>query len=135
MVYNSGITVYNLVTDPETRLDYLSRAYLPKCLYEESHGSNIEKSGMASADSAKIYLLKDWLSEADKMAASPAEFKLPEAQFTLAPGSIVVKGYVPPGPITLKELEGRYDNVHTVTTVDVRDFGSPRMHHLEVGCV
>ena len=134
MVFNSDLTVFNLVTDPVTRMDTLSRAYLPKCLYMASHGANIEKSGLADADAAKVYILLEWLTEADKLAVDPKNFQLPSAQFTLEPGCVIVKGFVPPGPTTLKELEATYDHVHTVTTVDVRDFGSPAMHHLEVGC-
>lgn len=134
MVSNSDLTIYNLVTDPVTRLDVLSRAYLPKCLYMASHGANIEKSGLSNADAAKVYILLEWLKDADKIAVDQKNYKLPSAQFTVAPGCVIVKGYVPPGPMTLKQLESSYDHVHTVTTVDVRDFGSRAMHHLEVGC-
>lgn len=134
MVSNSDLTIYNFVTDPATRIDRLSRAYLPKCLYMASHGANISKSGLESADAAKVYIMLDWLALGDKIPVDPKNFRHPEAQFTISPGSVLVKGFVPPGPVTLKDLEAKYDHVHTITTVDVTDYGSLEMHHLEVGC-
>lgn len=132
MIYNAGLTVYNITVDPATRLEVLSRAYLPRCLYMASEGANVLKSGLTSADAAKIYITMDWLREADKHGVDPQHFTDPATQFTLTKGCIVVKGLAP-ADVTLKYLESNFGHVHLVTSVDIRDFGSPEMHHLEVG--
>lgn len=132
MTYNTGLTVYNITVDPDTRLEVLSRAYIPRCLYMASEGVNVIKSGLNTADAAKIYITMDWLREADKHGVDPQHFVNPAEQFTITKGCIVVKGMAPEG-MTLKQLEQNFDHVHLVTSVDIRDFGSPRLHHLEVG--
>ena len=134
MVVNTGITLYNKVTDPETRMEKLSRAYIPECLYVESQGSNIIRSGLESADKAKIYIPLSSLALSDKTGVDPKQFTSPTSQFTLVAGAIVVKGNVPDVGDSIRNLEQKYDHVHVITTVDIHDYGSNGLHHIEVGC-
>lgn len=134
MVTNTGITVYNKVNDPITRTEKLSRAYIPDCLYIESHGANIITSGLESADSAKIYIPMSSLMNADKDGVDPKHFTDHATQFSIMPNAVVVKGNISELTPTVKYLESTYDHVHIVTTVDIHDYGSGGLHHMEVGC-
>lgn len=134
MVSNTGVTVFNKTIDPVTRNEKLTKAYIPAVLYTETHGANILKSGLESADSAKIYISFDSLSKADKQGKDPKHFTDPNTQFSLMRGAVIVKGQITGDYITVKAIEQTFDHVHTITTVDIHDYGSPYLQHLEVGC-
>lgn len=133
MVTNTGVTVFNKTTDPATRTEILSRAFIPAVLYTETQGANVLQSGMESADSVKIYLTFDGLKRANKTHVDPKQFKNPLSQFTLTRGAIVVKGNVGEYA-TVKALEQALSHVHVITTVDYHDYGTASLQHIEIGC-
>lgn len=134
MVTNTGITLYNKIIDPITRNERLSRAFIPAVLYTETHGANILKSGMETADSAKIYVSFESLAQADKTGVDPKNYNDPETQFTFTRGAVVVKGEIVGNYQTIKQLETEFDHVHVITTVDIHDYGSGSLQHFEIGC-
>lgn len=134
MTTNGDLTLFNKIIDPITRNERLSRTYIRNVLFVENHGSNILTSGLESADSAKIYIPFSSLENADKKMQLPKNFKDEMTEFTIQRDSVVIKGIHTGEYTTVSELEKNFSRVYLVTTVDIHDYGSRRMWHVEVGC-
>ena len=128
MKTNCDITIYNkVVIDRETK--YV-RSHIYGVHWQDTKGANILRSGLESADAAKVYI--PFTSGENYL--KPKDFKgETEGHFTLQHEDVIVKGVINDDYTTLKELEKKYDNVRTITTVDTKDYGSQRMKHWEVG--
>ena len=124
---NTDITIFNKYT--EGRETKYKKSYIKKVHWEDSKGANIIASGLTTADSTKIYIPFSSVSEYMK----PTQFKENHNGITLQVEDVVVKGIIEDEFTTIKALESKYDDVRVITTVDTRDFGSPRMQHWEVG--
>ena len=102
--------------------------------------SNVNKSGLADADSATLYI---------PMSINPGKQYLPPMAYkaktdkspfwTLFDGGdsssaecFFIKGEVY-YPLSYKEAREQYDYVYRVTSVDLLDFGRARMQHWQVG--
>lgn len=124
---NSGEMEYNAVVLSGVFLDLNKR-------------SNVNKSGLADADAATLFI---------PMSISPGKTYLPpKAYQALADKSqywtlyddgessgaecYFVKGALP-APLPFRDAKQQYDYVYRVTSVDLRDFGSAKMHHWQVG--
>jgi len=137
---NTALTLYNRVPGTET----YHRTVIGRVAWENRKASNVLASGgTIAADQAAIYLPartpgylspKAWQALADKSTA-----------WTLQTGDVVVKGTVtdeihaavvgPPAvaAFTMTDLKAKYDDVLTITSVDVMDNGSPAMRHFQIG--
>ncbi len=125
---NCDITIFNKVRiDRETK--YI-KSYIYGVHWQDSKGVNILRSGLESADSAKLFIP----FSSGENYLTPKEFKVNyNGHFTLQHEDVVVKGIVEDEYTTIKDLEKKYDFVKTITTVDTKDFGSKNMQHWEVG--
>lgn len=133
MTTNGDLTIFNKVVDPVTRNETLSKAYVYGVMFVESHGANIIASGLESADSVKIYIPFTSLESASKKAVSQKLFTNPESEFTFERGAVVMKGIYTGLVTDIRELEKNNSRVYTLTTVDVHDYGSRKLWHIEVG--
>lgn len=109
--------------------------------YDAAKAANAAKVGMEGADAVDLYIPLS--VKATDAAGEPRQFVGPKAfaaaedksgLWTLDTGQtfFFVKGEVTEGR-TFQEVNARHDNVHRITKVDVKDFGSPSMHHIQVG--
>lgn len=106
-----------------------------------SKRSNVNKSGLADADSATLFI---------PMSINPGKEYLPPKKYkeksdksdfwTLFDGGdssgsecYFIKGAVNAGNLSYKDARENYDYVYRVTSVDLRDFGRERMRHWQVG--
>ena len=107
---------------------------------DRSKRSNVNRSGLADADSATLFIPMD--IQADKQYLPPKEYHASEHKeeyWTLFDGGEIsgaecyfVKGIVEPLPYA--QAREQYDACYHVTTVDERDFGHNRkMWHWMVG--
>lgn len=137
------VTVYNVDEDGETNITILQGVFL-----DIAQGTNIMKSGLEKADKATLYIpfsinaINAQTGE-EQQYLPPAEYELKEDHagfWTVgkhsdsSPNScFFVKDEVVHPEADYGMINTRYDYCYRVSTVDVRDFGSPDMQHLQVG--
>lgn len=141
------ITLYS--TDVEQAEDYNDKTVynatvLKGVLFDAAKASNVNKSGLLNADSVMVYIPFS-VDTGVKTHLPPIEYeKSPEKEkhWTLrtGKGDFFVKGEViDPGlgrdgfPHDYEYMSKHYDFVYLVSTVDMKDFGSPDMRLWEVG--
>jgi len=135
MKTNTSITLYNKYFDKATRMDKYQRTILENVFFDDRKAVNKLQSGMENADEAMIVIPFSVIS--NRSYKRPMEFQnLIEktSNFTLKEGDRIVKGAIN------FDIEGRLSDLdknyeaYTITSVDTKDFGSPRMQHFEIGC-
>ena len=136
---NKTVTLFNRSFNAETEEETYYSTLLEGVDLVETKGTNVSKSGMDSADAAKLYIdlanLKKPYIEPKAWAELPAEEK--ENHITFTPTvDFFVKGNCTGA--TLPESEAyqwmveNYDDVYKVTTIDKYEDILP---HFEVGGV
>lgn len=143
------VTVYNHIGESlETGLPESKITILKGVLLEISQGANIMKSGLNTADKAKLYIpfsvdAKDGLTGEKQKYVSPKEYDHLESKkgyWTIGNRDkqsgqecFFVKGEVVNEMADYSTVNDLYDYAYRVSTVDVYDYGSPSLRHLEVG--
>lgn len=142
------VTIYNAFENVDTLKTQMVITVLEGVFLDISEGANIMKSGFTSADAAKLYIpfstkAVNGVTEEVQQYLSPKEYERKEDKtpfWTIrtngtasAKDCFFVKGAVVEQYADFQTINGRYDHVYRVSTVDIRDFGSPEMQHWEVG--
>lgn len=141
------VTIYNFSEDPLTLEAEYNVTVLEGVFLDISKGENIRKSGLESADAATLFIpftvkAVDGFTEREKAYIEPKEYARLEDKsgcWTLETGgtSSGADCYFVKGRVVKREsyakLRQQNDYVYDVTTVDLRDFGSARMQHWQVG--
>ncbi len=114
---NADITIYHRYTDSATRMDAYARTVYRGAYLYDCKAANVDKSGLADADSVKIYLRATDLivAEGDIIASGVCEVDI-SANYPV------------------KQLQKDYRCI-TVTKVDVKNYGSRNLQHTEIGGV
>lgn len=111
---NASITIYHREYDAENREDVYKRKIVKNVYWFDCNAANVSPRGLENADRVVIY--------------APAETEA-------AIGDIIARGEVLElisEQYTLKRLKEEHRCV-TVTKVDVKDYGSGRLRHIEIG--
>lgn len=140
------VTLYNVVTEEdqstfqEKTVNYIT--ILRGVLLDASKASNVNESGLESADAVNLYIplsvtAVDGLTAQKKRYCGPVEFWRAEDKsglWTLSDSgnTYFVKGEAVHEDWSIQKLEAAYDDVYDVTKVDFKDFGGD-MSHWEVG--
>lgn len=134
--YNKTVTVYHRTTEGLMEKETWHPTVLKNVRLLVNRGENISKSGMESADSAKLFIKTSNLSIPYK---KPLEWQNLSAEdkakcFTLVSGEdFFVEGDTSAEEISesgfFSYMKGKYDNCFKVTNVDVFEL----IPHLEVG--
>ena len=123
MVTDHSCTVY--VPREEMGDIVYYRYYLPKVHFEQVYGGQIGGGGISPSTSSMVYIpLNGYIPKTEWL-------KLPKPWTIFGGGQQnckVVKGKC--DAIYISELKG--EDVYTVQSVDVCDYGSPKLRHLEV---
>lgn len=125
------ITLYNY-----TKAGY-NRTVLRGVLWEDTKAKNINKTGSAAVDSARV-LIPFSVDSGGATYKHPSEYQADsDGAWTMQTKQkdFIVRGECPFIPIaggSIAELTTNYDAL-TVTSVTTCDFGSPAMRHWEVG--
>ena len=107
-----------------------------------SKAANVWATGLEGADAVNLHIpfgvrSVDGLTGEEKTYVDPVEGWKREQDkskvWTIAVGTVFVKGKVVDPEATRTALEPGYDDVYQVTKVDKIDFGSPDMQHWEMG--
>ena len=131
MYTNADITVYNKTA--VNRETVYVRAIVKGVFWSNSEGALRVKTGLETSDKTRIFIPLS--AEFSKPFAEVKAFlKAPQSFMTFNSGDLVVKGIVDDKIKTQKELESRYDNVREITSVDVKNYGSETMRHMELIC-
>lgn len=133
MKTNTKITIFNryIINGSET----YHKTTINRAVWENTRAANIIKSGMMTADSVTVFLP---FSEGTNYLKPTAWNKLDAkvGKWTLQPGDILVKGEIADtigSAFTITDLNGKYDDIVRITTVDTMDNGSESMKHWRVG--
>lgn len=122
MYTNADITFYACPDGKYTRHE------IKGVFWEDVKQSNIIKSGLSTADSVKVFI--------------PASNLPGGIKFTTGK-DLIVKGIVEfevdntsqqSISVSLKTMKETYDRVVTVSVVDDKLYGSPRMQHIQLSC-
>lgn len=106
-----------------------------------SKAANVRATGLEGADAVNLHIpfgvkAVDGVTGEEKTYVDPVEYWKEQDKskvWTIAIGTVFVKGEVVELDATRTALELGYDDVYQVTKVDKIDFGSPDMWHFEVG--
>lgn len=124
----------------ETTINHIT--VLEGVLLIASKAANVRATGLEGADAVNLHIpfnVKAYDGETDeeKIYVDPIEgWKIAKDKskvWTLAIGTVFVKGRVIAPYATRTQLELGFDGVYQITKVDKIDFGSPSMQHWEVG--
>ena len=110
--------------------------------YDAAKAANVVKSGLEGADAVNLYVPFD-VEAVDGYTGQPRQYVSPKAFeaaedksgiWTLDVGQkfFFVKGEVIAN-LNFQSMNAKYDNVHRITKVDEKDFGTPYLQHWEVG--
>ncbi len=110
---NTAATLYgqSIVNSSEV----WTRSVIPAVFWEQRKAANVIKSGLLEADKAAVYI--------------------PDTTVSVQVGDVLVKGMVDKEispSYTVTNLKADYDAV-VVKSVDLMDYGSPHMQHIQVG--
>lgn len=139
LFYNDTVTLFNRFYDPDTDETRYYPTLLENVNLVETKGANVTKSGLDSADAAKLFIDLDELSK--KYMDPKAWDALPETEkpnyITFHPtDDFFIKGDQTslelPGSCVYEWAHDSMDSVYKVTTVDKYEDIMP---HFEVGGV
>lgn len=138
------VTVYNTYTEQgndykETETNYIT--ILRGVFLDAVKAVNVRESGLEGADAVDLYI-PDNVDAVDGLTRKPAKYVGPRKFFnaqdrtglwTLSDTgtTFFIKGEVVEKDKDRQALEMAYDDVYSVTKVDVKDYGGLR--HIEVG--
>lgn len=146
MYTNTGATLYNYDRDKSTGKVTYRRTTLENVFWDDSKQSNTMKSGLTSIESVKVCVPFDVKTNNKKYASPKAYLNSADKDslFTFVANSqdLIVKGIIEyeidnTSNQTISEslsyMKNNFDYVMTVSVVDMKDFGSERMQHWELG--
>lgn len=141
------VTVYNVHENVDTLIPETNITVLKGVFLDISKGTNVLKSGLASADSATLFIpfsvkAVNGLTGQEQTFVGPKEYErlgdvsgywtLRSSGSASAVDCFFVKGEVVERS-DFGDINDRYDDAYRISNVDTKDFGSPEMQHWEVG--
>lgn len=129
MYTNADMTIYNKRYDKTLGKDLHNRTIIRDVFFEETLGSNRVKSGNEKSDKALIFIPLRQLQG----FVRPEDYNGSTNTFTFQIGDRVVKNAVSYDIIAMPSELDRQFETFTIHSVDIKDFGSPNMQHIELG--
>lgn len=131
-MFTHTCTVYNKRFNPGTRKEEWHRTVLNGVFFDNIRGANFNKTGNSSTDKAQV-LIPFTVRSGGRTYKDPLSWiTVPGGAWTLQSGDRIIKGQIPYEIVSKpSELDERYSDVLTITSVDPKDFGGP-MSHWEV---
>lgn len=134
------VTVYTLSENAETAEITENITVVKGVLFDGTKAANVRTSGTDGADSVDLFIpfdaeCVDGVTKARKVYAGPKEYSAAQDKstlWTMDPGrTFFVKGEVVKPGLSFQEINRKFDHVHLITKVDVKDFGG--LPHFQVG--
>lgn len=141
------VTVYNAYENVDTLETECSITVLENVFLDISKASNVQRSGLESADAATLFIpfsvkAYDPATGKEKQYVTPKRYAelgdkksfwtIQTSSETSSTSCFFVKGVVVDN-LSYGSIRNKYDFVYDVTSVDTKDFGSPDMQHWQVG--
>lgn len=130
MYTNASLTIYNKYLDKVERLDAYKRTIIKNVFWDEKKAVNRLQSGLMDADHVLALVPYESLEMGEYVP--PKQFEGREGTFTFKLGDRIVKGEIDTEITSFNQLDKEYE-VFTITSVDNKDFGCPKMRHFELG--
>lgn len=137
------VTVYYGIENQVTFKTSYYITVLRGVFYDAVKAANVKTSGLDGADAVDLFIpfstpALDGVTGEEKRFVSPKEFAAAEDKSVLwtldaVPSCFFVKGEVVRPDDDFQYINLNFDNVHRVTKVDIKDFGTPDMQHIQVG--
>lgn len=142
-----SITVYTITEDEVTFESVYNITILRGVFFDAAHAANVRESGLEGADVVNLFIpfnvnAIDGITGFPKRFATPKQYGAAEDKSNLwtldtdsmqSSTTFFVKGEIVEQGKDFQWMNRIYDNVHRITKVDTKDFGSPSMQHWEVG--
>jgi len=132
---NADLTLYNRYIDPITRAAKYQRTVIVSVFWENRKAVNRSKAGDIASDQAAVYIpFARGMNYIRPRAWQALTTKT--GRWTLQEGDVIVKGVVADEittGFTVSDLEAKYDDVLTITSVDTMDYGSQHLRHWQLG--
>lgn len=126
MISNGDMTVYNKHYDYDKDIDIYQRTVVRDIFWSSQEGYIKSSTNNTSDDKAKIFIPKSHISIGKYVNSDIFDnLKDKTGHYTFRSGDLVVKGEFTKDISLAREL-GEY---YTITTVDLKDFGSEHMRH------
>lgn len=103
LTFDETLTVYNTVYNETTGFDDYYRAEIQNCSWRSKIKAVSGNGGISYSRVFQIRIL-DGYSVSEKEYVPPESFIDPSTQYTLIPGTIVLKGAGPDAPISADEI-------------------------------
>lgn len=103
LTFDETVTIYNTAYNENTGFDDYYRTEVRNCSWRSKIKAVSVNGGISYSRVFQIRIL-DGYSESEKEYAPPEKFVDPSAQYTLAPGTIVLKGTGPDVPVNADEI-------------------------------
>lgn len=97
LTFDTTITVYNSIYNQTTGFDDYFRTVITRCSWYSKIKALAGMAGLVYDRMFKVRILEG-LSDSGKEYAAPEEYTDPDTQFTLANGTVILKGEGPPAP-------------------------------------
>lgn len=130
MITNADMTIYNKYFDKSTRTDKYKRFNINNVFWDNVEGSSRVRSGLEQAD--KVLVLIPMESCPNGAYFEPKEFLGAENTFTFQIGDRIVKNAI---DFDIKDRPNDLDRnytAYTISSIDLKDFGSKSMQHWEI---
>lgn len=126
MYTNSGVTIYNKYYDFEKDVDVYQKTEIHGVFWNSREGYIKHTTNNSSDDKATMYVPLAYSASRDYI--EPIDFddvNDKELHFTMKPGDLVIEGLNHPDIVKPRDL----DRYLTITSVDLKNFGSYYMRH------
>lgn len=137
------VTLYYVTEDKVTFETTNHITILEGVFLDSAKAANVRASGLENADSVNLFIpfgvkATDGITGASKVFLPSKQYEAEENKYnywTLDVGNncFFAKGVVVEPTQNFQYINANYDDVHRVTKVDMKDFGSEHMRHWEVG--
>jgi hypothetical protein len=140
MITNCSITLYNKYTDKTTLKEAYKRTVIEKASWQGQQDKIVSSNVLQSADSVSIRI--PFVNEFENKAyiEPKAWLKLVDSErdkyFTFQSTDRIVKGecdFIQSSTNPITNLTANYDNVVSVMSIKVNDYGSKALNHYHLG--
>lgn len=132
MFTNADMTIYNVIPQKGTEREIYKRTEIKNVFWNESREITNSENGVKKEDAIRIMIPLESLNSLEKIYKSPKAWLSAQKKddaYTFKQKDIVVKGIVKDEITTAKDLEQKYDNVFSISSISDNRYGSEEMQH------
>lgn len=129
MITNSDMTIYNAYHDNATRTLKYKKKIIYNVFWDAVKGATRVKTALDNADAVLVVVP---LSSVSAEYRTPKDFTGADSTFTFQTGDRIINGIVAEAvPADISQLDRDFDT-YTITSADLKNFGSLPLRHFEI---